>query len=757
MAQKRYWLCWLALAVCSLSAWGQSALQREADKAMRDLDYVTAIKYYNQLLEREKDNVEAKINLADCLRQLNDTQGAERWYAEIVRSKGAKPVHQLYYGMMLQANGKCDKAKAWFEQYAAAKPEDERGQHLLKACATQDALSKAGEGIYVVRNLPINSEMADFGPTIWRGRLIFSSERNKGGAAQRTNMYTGNPFADLYAVPFDPQQRHPADFGFGETKLFGNRLNSKYHEASVAFSADGQTLFLTRNSYLHGKVGRSESGLLKLKIYAGSADENEAANTLQELPFCSNEYNTAHPSVSPDGKRLYFSSNKPGGYGGMDLYVSEWEGGRWGMPINLGPELNTEGNEVFPFIASDGRLYFSSNSHVGLGGLDIYYALPKGKGEWNTPINLGAPINSNRDDFGIAFSTDGKWGVFSSDRVGGKGGDDLYGFTKDAATVEFTLLDATKRQPLKGVSVTNQNTGFSLVTGQEGKVAFDMRPGECAVFATERKLYEPITQEVCANAEPNGQTIVQTWALEKKADFLLQGILFDDGDGLPVEGVTVQLLNDCGRPAETAQTGADGRFRFSLGKKCCYYLQATHEGYLLERSEQYCTDTIAAGQVLRAELTLRAGTGAQTLRNAGEDKNRKVLQLPESSGWVRSQRGEGYVVNVYYDSEQAYIRQESKPDLERLLGVLKDNPNVQIEISSHTDARGDDAYNLQLSQQRANAVAEWLVRNSIARARIKTQGYGERYPVNHCTNGVPCSEEQHQQNRRTEFLLLRGE
>ena len=161
--------------------------------------------------------------------------------------------------------------------------------------------------------------------------------------------------------------------------------------------------------------------------------------------------------------------------------------------------------------------------------------------------------------------------------------------------------------------------------------------------------------------------------------------------------------------------------------------------------------------MLRAELSLRAGTGTQTIRNAGEDKTRKVLQLPESSGWVRSQRGEGYVVNVYYDSEQAYIRQESKQDLERLLGVLKEKPDVQIEISSHTDARGDDAYNLQLSQQRANAVAEWLVRNGITRTRIKAQGYGERYPVNNCTNGVPCAEEHHQQNRRTEFLLLRGE
>lgn len=742
MTQKQ-WFTALLVVGFAFSLQAQSFLQKEADKAVQDLDYVTAISFYQQILARDAENTAVKIKLADCYRQVNDTEKAERWYAEAVRSKDAKPVHRLYYGMMLQANGKCEKAKAWFTQYAADKPEDMRGQHLARACDAKTALLEAGKGIYTVQNLPINTNRDDFAPTLRGNRLIFSSERDEASALRRTSLYSGNPFSELYAVFFDPLGGHPAQFRYSEAQKFGKSFNSKYHEAAVAFSPDGQTIFFTRNS-----VGRSENGLLKLKIYTGSADESETAQTLQELPFCSEEYNTAHPSLSKDGKRLYFSSNKPGGYGGMDLYVSEWEAGRWGMPINLGPDLNTEGNEIFPFISPDGRLYFASNSHVGLGGLDIYYATPKGKGDWNTPVNLGAPINSTNDDFSITFSEDGTWGFFTSDREGGKGRDDLYGFTKSAVPVEILVTDAAKKMPLKGASVTNKETGFTMITGLEGKIYLDMRIDECADFIAEKKGFEPVSIKVCSQSVAPGNLLRVGMSLEKKADFSLQGIVFDDEDGLPIEAVRVTLTNDCGRPVEINQTGADGRFRFSLDKKCCYTVKAELEDYQPDTSGNHCTDQLAQGDVLRAELSLKMGHAHP---NAAH-----VTGLPISSGWQRNATGRGYLVNVYYNSEQANIRDESRPELERLLQTLQQNPGLLIEISSHTDARGEDEYNLNLSQSRAEAVVDWLVRNGVDRTRLKAKGYGESRPVNGCTNGVPCSEEQHQLNRRTEFMILNG-
>jgi outer membrane protein OmpA-like peptidoglycan-associated protein/tetratricopeptide (TPR) repeat protein len=790
-----FWVCVVLPTPSFLFA--QGMLQKEADRAVQNLDYVTAISLYRQVVERDADNVEAKLSLADCYRQVNDTENAEKWYAETVRSKIAKPVHRLYYGMVLQANGKCDKAKAWFAQYVSDKPEDVRGQHLARSCDARDYLMKTGEGIYKVRPLPVNSDKNDFAPAIQKDQLVFSSERAQDIAAKRTNMYSGNAFAELYSVRFDGAKKHPSEFQFDPVKKFGSGLNTKYHEAAITFSPDQQTIFLTRSNYLNGKTGKSETGLIKLKIYTGSADASETWNTLQEMPFCSDEYNTAHPTLSNDGKLLYFSSNKPGGYGGMDLYVSQWESGHWGMPINLGPAINTEGNEIFPFAANDGRLYFSSNSHVGLGGLDIYYSTPKGRGDWNIPVNLGAPVNSHNDDFGITFSSDNTWGIFTSNRDGGKGGDDLYGFTKSAIPVEIYVYDPLTKQPLRDAIVFNKKSGLNMITGLEGRVAFDMRMDECIDFQAERKNYEPAQKTGCSSDVRNSGLLRIEIPLEKKADFSIQGIVFDEEEGLPVENVEVTLTNDCGKPIGMALTGPDGRYRFRLEKNCCYTVRAKIDNFASETIESQCTDDLPQGEVLRADLNLQPvnkakGTGnapkttstpsrsvvrpifnekLQRYENAdgtpanfildngvvikdGLPSDNGAPRLPESSGWTRGKGGIGYNIKVFYDSDQAAIQQESRTELEKLLQTLLENPTFMIEIAAHTDSRGPDDYNQNLSQRRAEAVVDWLVKNGVRRERLKAQGYGESLPVNNCINGVECREEQHQQNRRTEFIIL---
>jgi outer membrane protein OmpA-like peptidoglycan-associated protein len=788
----------IIFACCTLSGlqhplFAQGLLQREADRAVQNLDYLTAIVFYKQVIERDKDNVEAKLSLADCYRQINDTESAEKWYAETVRSKQAKPVHRLYYGMVLQANGKCEKARAWFAQYAADKPDDVRGQHLAQSCDAKEYLMKTGVGIYSVRPLPFNSAKDDFAPAVHGSQLVFSSDRQGQTALKRTNMFNGSGFSELYTVDFANNHKHPSEFAFKEVKKFGNGLNTKLHEAAAAFSPDQQSIFLTRSNHNNGKTGRSETGQIKLKIYTGSADAQETWNTLQELPFCSDEYNTAHPSLSSDGKRLFFSSNKPGGYGGMDLYVSEWENGRWGMPINVGPSVNTEGNEIFPFIHPDGRLYFASNSHIGLGGLDIYYSVPKGRGDWNNPVNLGAPVNSVADDFAITFPPEGQWGIFSSNRDGGLGGDDLYAFVKSAVPVEVFVFDALSKQPLRDVLVSNRQSGLNLLTGTDGRVAFDMRLEECIDFQAARKMYEPGQKNGCSIGMRSGQILQVEIPLEKKSDFSVQGIVFDDSQGLPVENAQVTLLNDCKKPVDMVLTGPDGRYRFYLDKNCCYTLKASLESYVSETSESQCTDELPYGEILRTDLTLRLDaaqhsakqpvaspvSGVRTrfnetlLRYENPDGSPADFDLPngirvrnglvvdeertrlsENTGWSRTTGNIGYSIKLFYDSDRDVIREESRPDLERLLQTLIANPRLRIEIASHTDARGPDEYNQQLSQRRAQAVVEWLAKNGVSRDRLHAQGYGETLPANGCINGVDCSEAQHQQNRRTEFIIL---
>ncbi len=768
----------------------QAVVQRQADLAMQALDYVTAISLYQQVVEHDPNSL-AMIDLAECYRKINDTENAERWYAEVVKMPTAKAAHRLYYGMMLQANGKCTEAKTWFDLYRAERPEDARGQHLAAACDQVNQLRQAGEGIYNISKMPFNSELDDYGPTLRGNQLIFASDRLENSPGQRTSMWTGASFTELYRVDFQPDNGEPGSFVYQPAGKFSATVNSKFNEAAATFSADGKTIFFTRNNLLDGKTGRDDDGLIKLKIYTGSITETGEWTGLQALPFCSDNYSVAHPSLSADGQRLYFASNKPGGYGGMDLYFSELESGRWGLPINMGPDVNTEGNEIFPFIHTDGRLYFASNGHTGLGGLDIYYTTPKGKGDWNVPVNPGAPLNSSHDDFGITFSAIGNWGFFSSNRAGGLGHDDIYGFTKHAVPVEIYVFDYFTKAPVVGALVTNQSGTLALSTGKDGKIQFDMRLEECATFEFSKKSYETVKKEGCTKGLAEGQTLHLDLHLEKKANYTLQGLVFDMTDGLPAEGVLVTLTNNCGQPVDVQNTSEEGRYQFKLDKNCCYTVKATAEGYIADVSERNCTVGLPPSSSLRADLSMEPYRDADgfmvkktspanvemprfntrtglyenadgspatydfgnglTLRKGVLFDNEQPSQ-PGKSDWERST--EGFLVHIYHDYDAAKIRMESEPELKKLLTTLLQNPELKVEIASHTDARGAAEYNLELSQRRADAVVDWLANHGLDRSRLSARGYGESQPVNKCGEGVDCTEEQHQLNRRTEFRIV---
>lgn len=782
----------LLLFATTLSA--QFGALNRANDAMRDLDYMTAIVLYQQVLQNE-DNGEAKMNIAECYRKINDKENAEYWYSQVVRLPNAKPIHRLYYGMMLQANGKCDVAKAWLNQYVKEAPDDARGQYLARACDIEEELLTKNKGIYVISHIPVNSNLDDFSPMVMGNTLVFASDRTQTGPVKRTSMWTGNPFAELYAVPFDIKGIHPGDFSYGPPQKFSKDINTKFHEASVSAAPDGQTLYFTRNNFEEGKTGKSDEGLVKLKIYTAQTDGQGGWGNEIGLPFNSNEYSVAHPSLSANGQQLYFASNMPGGYGGMDLYLSELENGRWGPPINLGPVVNTEGNEIFPFVDPNNRLYFASNGHIGLGGLDIYYTTQAGKKRdaWNLPVNLGFPINSNHDDFGITFGGDLSWGFFSSDRDNGVGRDDIYGFQKSASPVEIYVYDALSKLPVSGAAVANSKSGLTMTTGPDGKIAFDMRFAECADFSAGKKGYEPTVKTGCTNETTPGDITHIEIPLTKVANFVLQGIVFDMTDGLPAESAKVTLTNDCGKPEETITTGLDGRYKFKLDKVCCYTVKATSDGFFAATSAGHCTKGLVKNTTLKANLDLQpyrdvegfivgnpeqnAGSGTDynaatglyenadgslanfdlgnglVVRNGVLFDNGAPSQPSKSkSTWERG--SDGFLVHLYYDFDQAFLRDESRPELEKLLKTLQENPEFLVEISSHTDARGPDDYNLGLSQRRAEAVVTWLTQNGIARERLTGRGYGETKPVNHCHNDVSCSEAEHQLNRRTEFRIV---
>lgn len=771
----------------------QSRLQR-ANNAMRELDYMSAIPLYQQILEKEKEP-EAMINLAECFRKINDSKNAEYWYAQVVQLPQVKAMHRLHYGMVLQTNGKCDQAKIWFTQYLQENPDDARAQFLASSCDRQTELLNKGKDIYTVRNLPFNSTLDDFSPAVVENSLVFASDRERGGMIKRTSLWTGNPFSELYKVPFTPNGQQPGDFSYGQPEAYSQTLNSRFHEAAIAVSADGQSIYFTRNSFADGKTGRSEDGLVKLKIFVGHWNTASGDwKDIQGLPFNSEEYHVAHPTLSTDGRRLYFSSNMPGGYGGMDLYVSNFKEGRWTTPINLGPVINTEGNEIFPFLAANNRLYFASNGHLGLGGLDIFYAVAQqDMNSWNLPVNLGAPVNSTHDDFAITFGPDLTWGFFTSDREGGTGRDDVYAFQKSAVPMEILVLDKLSRNPVSGVTVSNVQTGLMMNTGADGKISFDMRPGDCGDFTAVRKGYDGGQASGCSGTSPDRPVVLEI-IVQKQSNFVLQGIVFDMIDGLPADGARVSLIDDCGKPLrEPIVTGPDGRYKFKLDRDCCYKVKAEQAGHITDAAEGFCTKGLTTDRIiLKANLSLQPFRDSEgfivnqqqeeketprprfnelsglyenpdgspatfTLGDSIEVINGVLLadgvpSVPEKTGWKRG--SEGFLVNLYYDFKEVNFREESLPDLEKLLHTLQENMELRIEIASHTDARGPAEFNLEFSQRRADRVVQWLVEHGIVRERLVARGYGESKPINNCNDEVPCSEAEHQLNRRTEFRVL---
>lgn len=766
----------------------QSFLLKQADDAMRELDYMTAIMLYQQVLDKE-ENPEAIVNIAECYRKINDKESAEIWYAKVVQLPNAKPIHRLYYGMALQANGKCDIAKAWLNQYVKDAPDDARGQYQARACEIEEELMTKNKGVYVISPMPFNSNLDDFSPVVMGDNILFASDRTQTGPVKRTSMWTGNPFAELYSVPFQAKGTLPGDFSYGAPEKFSKNINTKFHEAAATVSPDGKTIYFTRNNYSEGSTGKSDEGLVKLKIYAAQSDGQGGWHNESGLPFNSDDYSVAHPSLSADGLHLYFASNMPGGYGGMDLYVSNLENGRWTPPFNLGIVVNTEGNEIFPYIDPNNRLYFASNGHIGLGGLDIYYTTPASKSQdsWNLPVNLGAPINSNDDDFGISFGGDLSWGFFSSDRDGGAGRDDVYGFQKSASPVEIYVYDSYTKLPVSGASITNKTSGLTMATGPDGKIAFDMRSAECADFLVERKSYEPATKTGCAD-KVNSSVITRIEIpFTKQTNFVLQGIVFDMTDGLPAEGARVMLANDCGKEMpEAIVTATDGRYRFKLDKECCYTVKAVKDGFIAGTASSLCTKGLIKNATLKANLNLQPyldvegfivggakdgpaynpesglyenpdGSPATFELGNGITVEKGVLfdngapSKPEKDAWERG--SSGFLLHLYYNFDQDIVSDESRPELEKLFKTLQENPDFQVEISSHTDSRGSDDYNLDLSQRRADWVVNWLVRNGIALERLTGRGYGETKLVNSCDDGSNCSEAEHQLNRRTEFRI----
>ncbi len=713
----------------------QSGRLARANAAYDKLAYTPAIDLYKSVLD-DSDDFEAMGKLADCYRLTNQYAEAEYWYGKVCNKSEAKPEHILYYAQVLQTNEKYGEAAKWYKKYRVAVPSDRRADNQLKAAQNYRQFFKDVDR-YRLEHLNFNSSVYDFSPVYFQDGIIFSSSRDSAQSIRRTHTWTGEAFFDLYYVQETDldtieDANVSSDGGsWTKPKSVKGRVNTKYHEGPIAFSPDMSKVYFTRNNFdntrVVGKVGKSSDKIVKLKLYTAEISEGKWTN-IEEFSYNDDEYSVGHAGISPDGQYLYFVSDMPGGYGGTDLYVCRSEGSSWGTPLNMGPSINTEGDEMFPYVHNDGTMYFASDGHGGLGGLDIHKVNGSGT-DWGDVKNIGAPLNTSEDDFSLIFNPEKTQGFLTSDREGGAGSDDIYRFYDEGITLEGIVVDADTDEPICDASVAM--TYLTDIVGEnvgkcDGKFEFSVLPGRDYSLEGCADLYDCKTVKTTTKGiKPGGKVFVKI-PLKKIPPLDLEVLVIDKVTRAPIHLSKVVAYNNCDETYANRDSDEEGKSYYKdIEKDCKFNVSANAEGYLPGDG-----DVVVNGDANPARLVI------------------ELEKIPdEPSAGIRLR-------HIYYDFDQSYIRPEAEIDLNKVLDFMNINLGTIVEIGSHTDARATFTYNEGLSERRAKAAVAWLVQRGITRDRLVAVGYGELQITNGCSDNVQCTEDEHQRNRRTEFRVI---
>lgn len=485
---------------------------------------------------------------------------------------------------------------------------------------------------------------------------------------------------------------------------------------------------ITRSNSVKGKAARDSKGFVRLQLFTSTLGEKGWGLEVP-FPFNSQDYSCMHPSFSADGKTLYFASDMPGGTGGIDIWKSTWDGSNWTTPINLGNKVNSVGDDVFPSINDDNILYYSSNGLPGLGGLDVYMSELQGT-NWSSAMNLGADINSGGDDFGFNYSNASKKGYFCSNKNLIGTNDDIYSVEKLCVHTTIAILDEETGKPVIGAIVKIMENGTeigSVLTDETGSINRCLNPANNYEFICQREKFNENKISIASTklAASTGN-IMETITLKRIPDSIahVEGRVFNADDKKGVAGLTVSLVNKKSGENKTATTDADGKYRFEKLDINCDYEVRTKKTDCGEPSEPFNTKNIVGTKTITMDIPLLC-------------KN-DVIEID----------------NIYYDYKKFDIRPDAALELDKIVAILNKYPNMRIELRSHTDSRGNDNFNLKLSDDRANSAALYVVGKGIDSKRIIAKGYGEKELLNKCKNGVKCDEKQHEENRRTEFKIL---
>jgi len=647
-------LIWLA-AACSYTQ-----KVRDGKTAVQVKQYALA----TDLLQKEYNKAKTRLDkgkmaflLGESYKQLNQSEQSIRWYRIAYDNQyGLDALREYAYALKRAEQYK--EAALAFKDLGIELGSPYEYRREINAIEIAQGWKNIKTPEYRVTLPEFNTKYAEYAPVLYKdNQLVFTSDRNN-STGEETYNWTGNKFSDLFVV----------DLQSNKISAFNNQTNSEHNDGTAVFNQDFTEMYFVR---CYSEQKRDTTANCKILM---SRLENGAWSAPEVLKFVQPGINYGHPSLSADGKNLYFASKNPEGWGGYDIYVSKRGADGWGEPDILSRTVNTIGNEQFPYIDGD-TLYFSSDFHPGMGGLDIFKVVKMANGAWSSPFNLKPPINSGGDDFGFVIDRNAKLdkdvlqiGYFTSTRTDGLGNDDIYRFEK-IVPPPAPIVEIPKKQ--------------------ETKLILD-------VYVLEKILEDP--------ANPNSRVLGRKPLTEAKLDAKL------------------------GKDNKSFTTGEDGLITIELQPGTDYNFLASKTAYL-NRGAIFTTKGIEPdpdNPVQRFEVEI-------------------VLDKIYIGREIRLE-------NIYYDFDKWDIREDAKPTLDELAENLKLNPNIRIELASHTDCRGTTTYNEDLSQKRAQSAVEYLISKGIEASRLGARGYGEGAPEATCAC-TRCTEEEHQLNRRTTFKI----
>lgn len=623
-----------------------NAQEKKLEKAHKDFqhfNYIDSQKVYLTVAENGFESEELFTKLGNTFYFNAQYDNAAKWYGRLfeLTQEPEKDITILRYSQALKAIGENEKATQYYDIYISKTASETAPIMAI------DYLSMIQEnsGRYDIQKLEgvYDEKKISFGHTKLGNKLIYASTQITKSFLNTNSSWDGLSFLSLYEIELDDQ-----NVATGSPTKIKGELNSKFHESSPIYTQDGNTMYFTRSNLTSSNSTNNQY----LKIYR-SKKKGEKWQKPEELSFNGDNYSSAHPALNLDETKLYFSSDRPGGFGESDLYVSEiGEDGTIGAPDNLGPKINTSGKETFPFVSENNELYFSSDGHFGLGGMDVFYIKIQDKGFGNL-LNVGEPVNSYADDFAFGIDQATKRGFISSNR-----------------------------------------------TDTEGKFVYD-----------------------------NIYTFIENTPIEDLYFALIDGYVTDKKSGEPIENASIRFTDPEGNIYITLTTDANGYYTTETNKFHAYVIRA--------EKEEYDTDEkISIANLETQQIDFQLQKNKEELI-PGTDLA-KVLNIPI----------------IYFDFDKSNIRPDAQVELEKVYAVMLEYPELRINIRSHTDSRGSDAYNQSLSERRAKSTREYLISKGINAQRLTSEGLGESELVNNCSNGVPCSEEEHQKNRRSEFIVL---